>query len=122
MDETTSVQNKIRRATLLISMLLLLVSLGSYFIYQRFYRTELQVKVVRKRVLPNTGTNKSLIKKTKKVPVSQENPFNESLSFQLQDNEINRDPLIDYNHPPKPNASIPSSKLFKLSNEIKPLP
>ena len=54
MEETTEEQNKIRRGTLLISLLLLLCSVGSYYVYQTFYDTELHVTFVSKKVAANT--------------------------------------------------------------------
>ena len=64
MDGTTREQDKIRRMTLLISVMLLLISGVSYFLYQQSYQTRLQVTVTSKRVLPNTVGNMETKKKT----------------------------------------------------------
>lgn len=49
MDGTTEEQDKIRRATLMISLILLLVSCGSFFLYQYAYQTRLNVTVTSKK-------------------------------------------------------------------------
>lgn len=49
MDGTTREQDKIRRMTLLISVMLLLISGVSYFLYQQSYQTRLQVTVTSKK-------------------------------------------------------------------------
>ena len=120
MDGTTKEQDKIRRGTLLISLLLLVCSLGSFFVYQHFYQSELHVSFVSKKTLPNTGSVKDpKDKKAKSVnnySVGRKNQLNSTLEKELELDPLN--PLIDKKNSEKTIPRSPSSKVFKLSDEI----
>ena len=73
MEGTTKGQDKIRRVTLLISVLLLLSSVGSYLLYQHFYQSELQVTFVSRKILPKTGTAKKTSQRLKETQVNHKN-------------------------------------------------
>ena len=118
MDGTTREQDKIRRMTLLISVMLLLISGVSYFLYQQSYQTRLQVTVTSKRVLPNTVGNMETKKKTDER--IRKSDMNSTIYDPL---ELNQDL---YNENPfllnEENLKATSPSIFRLSNQIEPLP
>lgn len=120
MDGTTKEQDKIRRGTLLISLLLLVCSLGSYFVYQHFYQPELHVSFVSKKILPNTGSVKDPEDKTAKnvnnYSAGRKSQPNSTLEKELEIDPINS--LIDKENLEKTVPRSSSSKVFKLSDEI----
>lgn len=126
MDGTTEEQDKIRRATLMISLILLLVSCGSFFLYQYAYQTRLNVTVTSKKLLPETEKVKKTSVKSSKKPdedqaVTNKQTTNEGIK------ELEQDPLKQLpetaNDPlQKKRAVIPSSKIFKLGDTTEYLP
>lgn len=121
MDGTTDEQNKIRRVTLLISMLLLLCSVGSYLLYQHFYQPKLTVTFVSRKVLPNTGAPKKMSRETKIVKIDKSTPESSTAE------ELIRNPLIQStsqkeSQVKQSNQAVPEAKIFKLSNEIEVSP
>lgn len=117
MEGTTDEQNKIRRVTLLVSMLLLLCSVGSYILYQHFFQPELTVTFVSKKILPNTGTPKKISREVKTVKIDNSTPESSAVE------ELNRSPLIQSavlkeNQLKQSNKAASEVKIFKLSNEI----
>lgn len=86
MEGTTEEQDKIRRMTLFISVLLLLSSVGSYLLYQHFYQTELQVTFVSKKILPET-------KMVKKLPMTASKVQNKDDVREASD-VLQRNPLV----------------------------
>ncbi|MDT2525870.1 hypothetical protein [Enterococcus raffinosus] len=118
MDGTTREQDKIRRMTLLISVMLLLISGVSYFLYQQSYQTRLQVTVTSKRVLPNTGGGTTTKKKTDEHIM--ESDMNSTIydPLELNQNLFNENPFLLNEE----NSKAPSSPIFRLSNQIEPLP
>lgn len=83
MEGTTKGQDKIRRVTLLISVLLLLSSVGSYLLYQHFYQSELQVTFVSRKILPKTGTAKKTSQRLKETQVNHKNVMQTNVSKEL---------------------------------------
>ncbi|OTO72858.1 MULTISPECIES: hypothetical protein [unclassified Enterococcus] len=126
MDGTTEEQDKIRRATLMISLILLLVSCVSFFLYQYAYQTRLNVTVTSKKLLPETEKVKKNSVKSSKKPdedqtVTNKQTTNEGIK------ELEQDPLKQLpetaNDPlQKKRAVIPSSKIFKLGDTTEYLP
>lgn len=117
MEGTTDEQDKIRRATLLISMLLLLCSVGSYLLYQHFYQPELTVTFVNKKILPNTRTPKKISREVKTVKSDKSTPESSAAE------ELNRNPLIQStvlkeNQVKQSSHAVSEVKIFKLSDEI----
>lgn len=86
MEGTTEEQDKIRRMTLFISVLLLLSSVGSYLLYQHFYQPELQVTFVSKKILPET-------KMVKKLPMTASKVQNKDDIREASD-VLQRNPLV----------------------------
>lgn len=122
MEGTTQEQDKIRRVTLLISVLLLLSSVGSYLLYQQFYQPELQVTFVSKKVLPNTGTTKKNAQQPKKTQVNDKNTTQTTVS-----KELIHDPLVQSSDKrntriAQMNSTGASPTIFKLSDKIGTFP
>ncbi|MFR3686373.1 MAG: hypothetical protein ACLTXM_15200 [Enterococcus sp.] len=122
MEGTTKEQDKIRRVTLLISVLLLLSSVGSYLLYQQFYQPELQVTFVSKKVLPNTGTIKKNAQQPKKTQVNDKNTTQTTVS-----KDLIHDPLVQSSDKwntriAQMNSTGASPTIFKLSDKIGTFP
>lgn len=118
MEGTTEEQNKIRRATLLISVLLLLFSGGAYFLYQHMYQTKLHVTITSKKVLPNTGA----AKKSSKVEEKPETKTTELESLELNQEFFSEKQIPSSVSIKEKNLKTTNSKIFKLSNRIESLP
>ncbi|MGO3610948.1 MAG: hypothetical protein ACTIOL_14525 [Enterococcus sp.] len=121
MEETTKEQNKIRRVTLLISVLLIVSSLGSYLVYQHFYQPELQVTFVSKKVLPKTGTTARSSRKANAPQTNKKSTATNSVSKELEHDPLNQELTVDEN---RSRQAVPmsSAKIFKLSDRIEVLP
>ena len=92
MDGTTEEQDKIRRATLMISLILLLVSCGSFFLYQYAYQTRLNVTVTSKKLLPETEKVKKNSVKSSKKPDEDQAVTNKQMTNEGI-KELEQDPL-----------------------------
>lgn len=122
MEGTTEEQDKIRRMTLFISVLLLLSSVGSYLLYQHFYQPELQITFVSKKVLPNTGPGKKNAQQAKKTQVNDKNTTQTNVS-----KELIHDPLVQSSDKrntriAQMNSNVTPPKIFKLSDKIGTFP
>lgn len=118
MEGTTKGQDKIRRVTLLISVLLLLSSVGSYLLYQHFYQSELQVTFVSRKILPKTGTAKKTSQRLKEMQVNHKNVMQTNVS-----KELTHDPLLQgldkrNTRLTQINSTGASPKIFKVSDKI----
>ena len=118
MEGTTKGQDKIRRVTLLISVLLLFSSVGSYLLYQHFYQSELQVTFVSRKILPKTGTAKKTSQRLKETQVNHKNAMQTNVS-----KESTHDPLLQGSDKrntrlTKINSTGASPKIFKVSDKI----
>lgn len=122
MEGTTHEQNKIRRATLLISVLLLLSSVGSYLLYQHFYQPQLTVTFVSKKVLPNTRTPKKMSRESNKVQVDRRVATENNVSKDVKNVPFIQNPIMNENAVKESNPAISEAKIFKLSDEIEILP
>ncbi|MGL9749724.1 hypothetical protein [Enterococcus sp. DIV0170] len=126
MDGTTSEQDKIRRLTLLISVMLLMISGGAYFLYEYTYQTKIQVNVTSKRVLPNTGAKKKSIdhsaQNVEKPQSIEETDRGNDVPITLELVSLNQPPAANENLL-KTNHSMNSRpRIFRLSDEIEVLP
>lgn len=118
MEGTTKGQDKIRRVTLLISVLLLLSSVGSYLLYQHFYQSELQVTFVSRKILPKTGTAKKTSQRLKETLVNHKNVMQTNVS-----KELTNDPLLQGSDKRNTrltqiNSTGASPIIFKVSDKI----
>ena len=118
MEGTTKGQDKIRRVTLLISVLLLFSSVGSYLLYQHFYQSELQVTFVSRKILPKTGTAKKTSQRLKETQVNHKNVMQTNVS-----KELTNDPLLQGSDKRNTrltqiNSTGASPKIFKVSDKI----
>lgn len=118
MEGTTEGQDKIRRVTLLISVLLLFSSVGSYLLYQHFYQSELQVTFVSRKILPKTGTAKKTSQRLKETQVNHKNVMQTNVS-----KELTNDPLLQGSDKRNTrltqiNSTGASPKIFKVSDKI----
>lgn len=117
MDGTTKEQDKIRRGTLLISLLLLVCSLGSYFVYQHFYQPELHVSFVSKKILPNTGSVNKTTPKQGKTKVEKRSSEKNERQPELRQDLFNQRQVKR-----QTNQVTSSAKIFKLSDRLGSLP
>lgn len=126
MDGTTREQDKIRRMTLLISVMLLLISGVSYFLYQQSYQTRLQVTVTSKRVLPNTGAKKKSIdhsvQNEEKPEGIEETERGNDVPITLKQVSLNQPPTTDEKLSKTHYSTNSRPRIFRLSDEIEILP
>lgn len=118
MDGTTREQDKIRRMTLLISVMLLLISGVSYLLYQQVYQTRLQVTVTSKRVLPNTGSGTTTRKKTGERMMESDIDSTIYDPLELDQDLFSENPFLFK----EGDLKAHSYPIFRLSNQIEPLP
>lgn len=119
MDGTTKEQNRIRRGTLFISILLLFSSLGCYFVYQNFFQPELHVTFVSKKVLPNT---KPAGKSSQKVENTQSNKKSEPAAKELTPDPLSQSKALNTNRVKQTTPMNTSFRIFKLSDRIETIP
>ncbi|MGG5373066.1 hypothetical protein [Enterococcus sp. AZ196] len=126
MEGTTEEQDRIRRGTLLISVLLLLSSVGGYFVYQHFYQPELQVTFVSRKVLPETGTRKKEAEKsseeTKNYSEIKVNQSSRKTVKELEQDPLKAQASLSGEHLKKKTPADSRLRVFRLSDKIEVLP